>query len=65
MARKPNPEQVQIDALRKKLERHRRELHELQTGDTPPPWKRQQILRDEIYAIKRRIDQLEQAPQRN
>lgn len=59
MARKENPEANQIHALELKLERHRRELHELQTSDDPPPWKRQQILRDEIYAIKRRIDALE------
>lgn len=57
--KQPNPEANQIRVLQQKLERHRRELHELQTSDNPPPWKRQQILRDEIYAIKRRIDSLE------
>lgn len=58
MARRENPEANQIHQLELKLERHRRELHELQISPNPPPWKRQQLLRDEIYAIKRRIDSL-------
>ena len=59
MAKKPNPEQPQIDALNRKLEGLRRELWEMQQPGQFAPFKRQQLIRDEMYAVKRRIQSLE------
>ena len=59
MARKPNPEANQIQQLEKKLAALRLELWEMQQPGQFAPFKRQQLVRDEMYAVKRRIQSLE------
>ena len=51
-------EPAQVQALARKLERLLEELAELQRENFQP-WKRQQIIREEINVIKRRIHELD------
>ena len=50
-------EPKQIEVLERKLNRLIQELGSYR-GDSSIPWKRQQIIREEINTIKRRLHQL-------
>lgn len=56
-----NTETKQIEVLERKLARLVEELGTYR-GRSDVPWKRQQLIREEIYQIKRRLDQLGGTP---